>query len=276
MLQWPRQYIKGALTFISQAKKVYNLTLMKAHEEARRNHPNPLARFGRKCFSQTDEDGITIEIVRRLGISKGTFLEFGVGDGTENNTLILLSMGWSGVWIGGQDLVLDVSDSPRLNFLKNWVTLENVLDLVEQAKKLGRFDNPDIVSLDLDGNDLYFAESMLAVGICPACFIVEYNPKFPPPIQFSIQYASNHIWQGDDYFGASLCSFATLFEKYGYVLVCCNAASGANAFFVKMENTIYFQDVPKKIEQIYSPPNNNLYSRWGHASSIKCLEQIIR
>ena len=48
----------------------------------------------KKCFSQTDEDGITIEILRRIGcLEKGTFAEFGPGDGMENNTLILKSLG---------------------------------------------------------------------------------------------------------------------------------------------------------------------------------------
>ena len=36
-------------------------------------HKNPLNSFGKKCFSQTDEDGITLEIVRRLGLSNGVY-----------------------------------------------------------------------------------------------------------------------------------------------------------------------------------------------------------
>src|SRR5437016_4741195 len=59
---------------------------------------NPLNRFGAKYFSQADEDGITLEIVRRLGITVGTFAELGVGNGLENNTLILLANGWRGFW----------------------------------------------------------------------------------------------------------------------------------------------------------------------------------
>ena len=48
-------------------------------------------------FSQSDEDGITIEILKRLKMGKGFFLELGVGDGTENNSLLLLAMGWKGI-----------------------------------------------------------------------------------------------------------------------------------------------------------------------------------
>jgi hypothetical protein len=35
-------------------------------------------------------------------IETGTFAEFGVGNGLENNTLILLASGWRGFWIDGQ------------------------------------------------------------------------------------------------------------------------------------------------------------------------------
>src|SRR5512146_745114 len=64
-------------------------------------HPNPLSRCGMKCFSQTDEDGITLEILRRIrSLESGTFAEFGVGNGSENNTLILKALGWKGFWVG--------------------------------------------------------------------------------------------------------------------------------------------------------------------------------
>ena len=36
--------------------------------------------YGKKGFSQTDEDGITLEIIKRMGIKKGIFAEFGAGD----------------------------------------------------------------------------------------------------------------------------------------------------------------------------------------------------
>jgi hypothetical protein len=78
------------------------LYLQESSENRKNNHPNPLNRFGAKCFSQSDEDGITLEILKRIGsIEKGAFAEFGVADGTENNTLILLSLGWRGFWVGG-------------------------------------------------------------------------------------------------------------------------------------------------------------------------------
>src|SRR6516225_11835412 len=72
-------------------------------KELQVQHGNPLNRFGKKCFSQSDEDGITLEILRRIGVlESGVFAEFGVGDGTENNTLILAALGWKGFWVSGE------------------------------------------------------------------------------------------------------------------------------------------------------------------------------
>src|ERR1700730_90773 len=73
------------------------------------NHPNPLLKHGGRVYSQNDEDGITFEILRRLGIARGVFAEFGVGNGVENNTLSLAAAGWSGIWIGGEGLAFDTN-----------------------------------------------------------------------------------------------------------------------------------------------------------------------
>ena len=116
----------------------------------------------RRYFSQTDEDGITLEIVRRLGIKAGTFAEFGVGNGLENNTLILLANGWRGFWIGGQDLAFNHKLNPkRFAFFKAWVSLENVAGLMKQGFESIGTNELDVLSLDLDGNDYYIARELL-------------------------------------------------------------------------------------------------------------------
>ncbi len=58
-----------------------------------------LVRHEHQVWSQGGEDGIVNEIFRRIGVAGRTFIEFGVGDGLENNTLNLLAQGWSGCWI---------------------------------------------------------------------------------------------------------------------------------------------------------------------------------
>ena len=58
-----------------------------------------LVKSGYRVYSQADEDGILHEIFRRIGEGNRTFLELGVGNGLENNTLFLLVQGWSGIWM---------------------------------------------------------------------------------------------------------------------------------------------------------------------------------
>src|ERR1700720_1548522 len=69
---------------------------------------NPLLQRCEKFHSQNDEDGIISAILGRLKIDGGVFVEYGCGDGLENNTIQLLMRGWSGVWIGATDLSIRI------------------------------------------------------------------------------------------------------------------------------------------------------------------------
>jgi hypothetical protein len=239
-------------------------------------HKNPLNHFGAKFFSQTDEDGITLEIIRRLDIDRGIFAEIGVGNGLENNSLILLAKGWRGFWVGGEDLAFDHSANPRrLIFMKAFVSLENVIPIMKRGLKDINTNELDILSLDVDGNDYYFAQAILKMGILPKLFILEYNAKFPPPIKWIIKYDADHMWDGTDYFGASLASFSELLTAFSYTLICCNAATGANAFFVRNEYLPRFADVPKNIDDIFVGPRYQLCRGWGHTPSPKTVERML-
>jgi hypothetical protein len=239
------------------------------------SHPNPLNSFGRKSFSQADEDGITLEIIRRLNLQGGTYAEFGVGNGLENNTIILASLGWNGFWVGGEDLAFRCHSSDKFTYIKDWITLENIIKLTNHGLSSIKAESLDVVSLDLDGNDIYFVEKLLANSINPKLFIVEYNAKFIPPSKFQILYNANQKWTGDDYFGAALMNFVELFKTFVYDLVCCNSHTGSNAFFVKGEYSFAFRDVPKEIFDIYTPPRYHLYDNFGHKTSPKVVELIM-
>jgi hypothetical protein len=236
---------------------------------------NPLVKTGRKFYSQNDEDGITLEIMRRIGLTSGTFVEFGAGDGLENNTLILLMSGWKGVWLGADTMRVSIPPgSPKLRHSGAWVTAENCAALV--AAELAALQSPqcDFLSIDLDGNDLYVAEQVLAGGAKPAVIVVEYNAKFPPPIRWAIKYDPKHQWAGDDYQGASLQSFADLFAGAGYRLVACNI-TGVNAYFVRNEFSAAFADVPADIATLFLPADYNWFVGQGHPPSPKTIERFL-
>lgn len=261
-----------------QIRNLHDLILFHHTKVLQCNHSNPLNRYGKKCFSQADEDGITLEILRRIKkLSEGTYAEFGVGDGTENNTLILAALGWKGFWVGGEELRLDINNKDgRLFFFKEWVTSENIVSTAKKGLKAIDVEQLDVISLDLDFNDIYFVEELLANNFKPKLFIAEYNAKFPPPVEFKISYDPQRTWEGDDHFGASLSSFNKLFEKFGYRLICCNSQTGSNAFFIDDSFSELFSDVPTDINQIYVEPRYHLYNNYGHRKSVTTIEELFR
>jgi hypothetical protein len=258
----------------SAANAVKDLLIRHSMHRLYADHPNPLNKFGRKCFSQTDEDGITLEIVRRLGVKKGTFAEFGVGDGLENNTIILGALGWRGFWVSADDLAMDIPKSGRLLYIRDWVTLESVSRHTRAGLDFLGADRLDVISLDMDGNDIYFVEDLLKNGFAPKLFIVEYNGKFPPPARFQIAYDPDFSWAMDDYYGAALANFMDLFERHGFRLVCCNSFNGGNAFFVRNDFSHLFGDVPTDINDVYSEICYYMYSSHGHRPCARTVEAV--
>lgn len=269
-----RYHVRTLSNDMTQLKDLLlqDLTYLRA-----KSHVNPLNAFGKECFSQADEDGIMLEILRRINyLNSGTYVEFGIGDGTENNTLILAALGWRGIWIDGSELVVNISNNENFQYIKKWITLENITDVVQGGIKNIGASTIDVVSLDLDGNDIHFCEKLLVNGIRPKLFVVEYNAKFPPPVEFKIEYDPSHIWQGDDYFGASLTSFTKLFEQFNYRLICCNSHTGSNAFFISNEYSEFFKDVPSDINEIYCAPRYYIYKKFGHTKSARTIELIFK
>jgi hypothetical protein len=214
---------------------------------------NPLTRNPKRYFSQSDEDGILEKILLRLDISsKGKFLEFGVGDGSQNNSLALITKGWESYWIGGEDLKFIFPNSPKHHFKKTWITIENLGEITNEAlaKLNTRGDTVDIVSLDLDGNDWHLVKYLLENGLHPSVWICEYNGKFPPGAEWVMPYDGNHVWDGFEYFGASFTSYVKLLGIHGYFPVACSI-QGANIFFVKEKYRSKFSDIEMQVNDLY-------------------------
>jgi hypothetical protein len=196
-----------------------------------------LVKSGYRVYSQADEDGILHEIFRRIGEGKRTFLELGVGNGLENNSLFLLIQGWSGIWIEGSErkvaasrknLAAQIAEG-RLQLERNFITAPTI-DKKIASLTAGR--EIDLLSIDLDGNDYYILEAIHSIS--PRVIVAEYNAKFPPDIPWIIEYNQSHRWDGTDYFGASLKSLELLLAGRGYSLVGCSVL-GTNAFFVRTD-----------------------------------------
>lgn len=237
---------------------------------------------GHKIYSQNDEDGIIAEIFNRIGTRSKLFCEIGASDGLENNTHALLLKDWRGVWVEGAKKKTDFIArflplrSRRLVVANAFVNRDNIDDVLEDAfRSLGETTFPlevDFLSIDIDGNDLYVLERLDSLDARVVC--VEYNAKYPPPMQITIAYHDRHQWHDDDYQGASLQSFVELLKARGYELVCCGLA-GVNAFFIKSDE---IRDIElRSAAQLYQPARYHLRRQnSGHPPSLKHLGNIIK
>lgn len=253
---------------IHPIRKVADILINNEFKRFTENPKNPLNKYGKRVFSQCDEDGITLEIVKRLKIGKGVFLEIGCDNGLQNNTLVLASIGWKGIWADTKDLAFNFKNKKRLAFFKQFITEKNILNTIENGLKKINEDQLDCVSIDIDGADYFITKKILEKIQNIKFFIVEIKQQFPPPIEFiaKIEAGCN---------GASLSSFNSLFNEFGYTLICISSIMGHNAFFVKNDYLDLFKEVPKNIEDIYVLPNYWSFSVNFNTSASKAMVENI-
>ena len=194
-------------------------------KERREGDPRNLMNFEEKVYSQNGEDGVIAEVLDRIGIEGGFFVEIGIETGRECNTRLLHERGWSGKWIEGHSeraqAAKDRFADDRLEVVSAFVTTANINELVP--------DSPDLFSLDIDGNDYWILSELKAR---PKVLVLEYNSSVPPGKDWVMPYREDHRWRGDNYYGASLSAYTALCRELGYTLVGCESA-GANAFYVR-------------------------------------------
>ena len=100
--------------------------------------PKSLIPHSAKVYSQNWEDGIIQEIFRRIGTTNKVFVEFGAGDGLENNTLALLFLQWKGLWIEGssksvkaiQKHYASLIDTKQLQLAHSFITKDNIDSII--------------------------------------------------------------------------------------------------------------------------------------------------
>ncbi|HET8922675.1 MAG TPA: hypothetical protein VFN26_06715 [Candidatus Acidoferrum sp.] len=234
-------------------------------DDPRYSDPKRLFRYSYKVFSQDDEDGAIAEIFRRIGAERRRFIEIGVGDGLECNTLNLLLQGWSGHWI----------DTDKKGFARIRVrfgmflgiTLGSHLHFVN-AENIDKFLAPlcpggelDLLSIDIDGNDYWVWNAITSIQ--PRVVVIEYNASWHPPLSITIEYNQDFKWDETNYFGASLSALTELGAKKGYNLVGC-CFSGSNAYFVRRDLCGSHFAEPFTAENHYEPPRYWIIGPAGH------------
>ncbi len=239
--------------------------------------PQRLNQYERKVYSQCGEDGILAEIFQRIGIEHHYFVEFGVGDGLENNTAYLLIQHWKGLWIEANPVFVDRIKTHlkaaivqhHLHLKPAFVYPENIEIFLDEMQVPETFD---LLSIDIDGNDYWVWQAITKYR--PRVVVIEYNATYPPPISWVMTYNPNYSSSQTTYFGASLFSLEKLAAQKGYRLVGCSF-SGVNAFFVREDLVGDRFCEPYTALNHYEPPRYFLVDRnVGHARAFGEFEQI--
>jgi hypothetical protein len=239
--------------------------------DPRYKDPRRLLIHGAQLWSQNYEDGMIAEIFRRVPPQTNSFLEIGVGDGSENNTTALLAQGWHGWWMEGSAdhcssiqgrLATMPSLSARLKVKQALISPANIKELLSELQVP---DEVDLFSLDIDLDTYHIWEAL--PDFKPRVVAVEYNAAIGPMQSWIHPYKTERMWDGTQAFGASLKAFELLGRKRGYGLVGCDI-TGINAFFVR--DDLLGDDFvsPFTSENHYEPPRYHLWYRWGHPSTL--------
>jgi hypothetical protein len=236
--------------------------------------PRRLAHYEHKVFSRGGDDGIIREIFRRIGTEHRTFVELGVQNGRECETVFLLTLGWKGIWVEGypghvQSIRHQFSRSlanGHLTLLNLFVTAENIGDALRYA---GVSAELDLLAVDIDYNT-YWAWKALSF-LNPRVAVIEYNATYPADMDWKVDYDPQMLWDGSLHFGASLKALELLGKDMGYSLVGCDL-TGASAFFVRSDLCQEHFLAPFDAETHYEPARYWLIAyQGGHPSGDRCF-----
>lgn len=228
--------------------------------------PQRLLSSGFKVHSQGYEDGMIAEVFRRIGTTSRRFIEFGVEDGLECNTTFLLIQGWSGAWIEASSKHVLKARAAFKDFavevVNEFVTVDNADEMIARLAGEGELD---LLSIDIDFHDYWVWRALTTVK--PRLVIIEYNATLPPFVRKTVAPNPSRVWDGSNYFGASLGALESLGQIKGYSLVGCSA-TGVNAFFVRSDLVEERFCAPFTALNHYEPPRYGISGPSGHRPGI--------
>ena len=201
------------------------------------DHTNPVT-WEFAGFSQNGEDGVIDYLTRKAMHSTQYFLEIGSSDGLENNTSwLVFGRRFSGVMVEGDSGKSRLSEyagpglRPGVTCLNQFVDIDNVDSVLSHIA----VDHLDVLSIDIDGIDLYVASKLLENGLRPAVLVVEYNATFGPERTVSVPYQPRFDYRrahpSQLYFGASIGAWRCLARRHDLTFLTVEQ-NGVNAFFV--------------------------------------------
>jgi hypothetical protein len=202
----------------------------------------PLEQVGFSRFSEFEEDGHLLYLLTLAGSASRTVVEISSQDGrTCMATNLLVHHRWRGFLFDGDSVFVDegrrfFANHPATRALppvmkSEWFTRDNVNRVLASA---GVPDDIDVLSLDIDGNDLHLWNAMT---MRPRILICEFNNAVPSELSLTIPYRADFnyaVLPPDQAFfrSASLAAYVAVSRRKGYRLVGMNA-HGFNAIFLR-------------------------------------------
>lgn len=189
-------------------------------------------------FSQNGEDGIIDVLRRQLQTPNRYIFEIGSADGTENNSSwLLLAERYEGLTIEGdpRQSARARRNVARYSIGSECVSMFVTLGVVDAIMSKLAFMDPDVFSLDIDGNDYHIANALFERGFRPKIVSVEYNSAFGPDRSVTSVYRDDFrrttAHPSGLYYGVSIAAWKNFFGSRGYQFITVDA-NGVNAFFV--------------------------------------------
>tara|TARA_S200000501_G_C20729284_1_gene702065 strand:+ start:179 stop:1057 length:879 start_codon:yes stop_codon:yes gene_type:complete len=188
-----------------------------------------LNKYSHKIYSQFGEDGILLEMLKRLGKKNQDYwcVEFGARDGiSDSNTLNLIkNNAYKAVLIEGEKNYFKklCKNFPQEEIIKlnKFINFSGDNNLDNILKKTIIPKNFDFLSIDIDGCDYYIFDSLNEYR--PKIICIEFNHLIPNAVEF-VQKKDFSVKQG-----CSAKSLIKLGKIKNYEVV---ASSLTNLFFV--------------------------------------------
>ena len=189
-------------------------------------------------FSQNGEDGIIDVLRRQLQAPNRYIFEIGSADGTENNSSwLLLAERYEGLMIEGdpRQSARARRNVARYSIGSECMSMFVTLGTVDAIMQKLAFMDPDVFSLDIDGNDYHIANALFERGFRPKIVSVEYNSAFGSDRSVTSVYSDDFqrttAHPSGLYYGVSIAAWKNFFGSRGYQFITVDA-NGVNAFFV--------------------------------------------
>jgi len=237
-----------------------------------------LARYEYGWLSQNGEDGIIRFLFDEIGFESRWLVEFGFGAVQCNALRLILKEDFNGLLMDGSSENVDFFNHTAERFgvdkakaVQAFITRDNLQDLITGN---GVPREIDFLSLDVDGNDYWFWETLECIS--PRVVCIEYNAGIGPDLSWTVPYDdqferySKH--PSGFFHGVSLAALESLGRSKGYYLIGCDS-TGTNAFFLR--DDIEIDGVPAlTTREAFRPHANWLGRGISEAEQIEIMRSM--